>query len=134
MSTEKMQKVRIIFDRVKKTKGFDKDTELAEYLGITKQTLAAWESRGRIANVKVFTDKGCSADWVRTGEGSVYPSSGLIGTAGLTERGDDVVRFLKRKCAGATVAQYDVLLEELIKVWPKFEEKMEEVLEEEKEP
>lgn len=75
MSTEKTQIVRNVFDRVKKIRGFDKDTELASWLGVTKQALSAWESRGRIANVKAFTSKGFAEYWVRTGEGSVYPGS-----------------------------------------------------------
>jgi len=72
MSTEKTQNVRTIFDAIKERKGFTKDTELAEWLDVKKQTMAAWEARGRIANYEPFTQRGLNEDWLRTGTGPMF--------------------------------------------------------------
>ena len=72
MSTEKTHIVRIIFDAIKERMGFTKDTELAEWLDVKKQTMSAWEVRGRIANYDPFTQRGLNEYWLRTGIGPMF--------------------------------------------------------------
>lgn len=70
MSTLKNDVAHIIISTVKNIKGFRKDKELAEWLGIAPNVLTNWKARG-IADISVFTAKGFSEEWVRTGEGKI---------------------------------------------------------------
>lgn len=51
--------------------GFTKKTELSEWLGCKKQDLNNWEKRGRIGDYSLFTGKGISEIWLRTGKGGM---------------------------------------------------------------
>lgn len=72
MSTENKRTVKNIFDAIKYAKGLKKDSELAKFVGTTKQNIFNWQSRNNIGDYKVFTAAGFSEHYMRTGEGPMF--------------------------------------------------------------
>ena len=72
MSTGNNQQVKKIFDAIKCAKGFRKDSELAEFLGTTKQNIFNWQKRNSIGDYLLFTERGFSEHYMRTGNGPMF--------------------------------------------------------------
>lgn len=71
MSTKNLHPVLNVVLELKTHFGFHEDKELADWLGISNKTLSAWKARGKIADYGVFTKRGISEDWLRTGRGEM---------------------------------------------------------------
>lgn len=61
-----------VIDRLRDYKGFSKDSELADFLGVSRQNLSAWRARNTL-NINKIVDKmpEISRVWLLTGEGSM---------------------------------------------------------------
>ncbi len=65
--------VEQILNRLKKHYGFKSDSQLAKFLGISRQGLSNCKSRNTL-NIKRIHQKceGISADWLLTGKGKMF--------------------------------------------------------------
>jgi DNA-binding transcriptional regulator YiaG len=81
MQTEKNLSVKEIFQAIKHEKGFKKNTELAAFAGVSKQSLKNWEDRNSIGNYEAFTSKGLSEYFMRTGRGPMFSKDISMGEA-----------------------------------------------------
>lgn len=74
-----------IIERAKKALELQQDQELADYLGVSRSTIAAWKRRGSIP-AKYLSDMlgggTISLDWLVSGSGTVK----TVGEYGLTEQ------------------------------------------------
>lgn len=66
-------KVETTLTLLKQHYNFKSDTELASFLGVSKQALSNWK-RTETLNVKRIYNKckGISADWILTGKGKMF--------------------------------------------------------------
>lgn len=71
-SLDKLQNVGKIFDAIKLAKGFRKDSELAEFVGTSKQNIFNWQKRDSIGDYEAFTKVGLSGHFMRTGSGPMF--------------------------------------------------------------
>ena len=74
VSTINLYSVEKIFDAIKQHLGFRKDTELAAWVGVSNKLLWNWKNKNAIADLSVFTRKGISELWLRTGRGNMLVS------------------------------------------------------------
>lgn len=72
MSTLKNQTVQEIFEAIKVAKGFRKNTELANFVGTTKQNINNWSKRNSIGDFNLFTLAGLNEHFMRTGKGPMF--------------------------------------------------------------
>jgi hypothetical protein len=72
MSTENNQLIAKKIAEIMQSRGFRKDTELAIWLGCSKQTIQNWRKRNSIGDYSLFTSQGISEDWLRTGTGPMF--------------------------------------------------------------
>lgn len=72
-----------VIDRLRDYKGFSKDSELADFLGVSRQNLSAWRARNTL-NVNKVVDKmpEVSRAWLLTGEGSMLTEERNSGVQG----------------------------------------------------
>lgn len=69
----------LILNRLKKAKNFKSDTELANYLGISKSTLSNWYSRNSIDYDLLFSKcEQINSNWLLTGEGDVFKNDNVV--------------------------------------------------------
>lgn len=76
-----------VIDRLRDYKGFSKDSELADFLGVSRQNLSAWRARNTL-NINKIVDKmpEISRVWLLTGEGSMIVGNNQ-GSAGVNVTG-----------------------------------------------
>lgn len=75
MSTRKYQNVKEILGAIKSAKGFKKNTDLAEWIGTSKQNITNWITRNNIGDFSLFTAVGLSDHFLRTGEGPMFETA-----------------------------------------------------------
>lgn len=92
MSSEKKQNVTDVIDAIKDAMGFKKDSELADFIGVSRQNIYDWKIRDSIGDYKKFTDQGFCEYFVRTGKGPVFVNKSECETALIDEKHRTKVR------------------------------------------
>lgn len=85
-SRENKHTVREIFDAIKAANGFKKDSELADFIGISRQNVFDWQKRDSIGDYEKFTNKGFCEFFVRTGNGPMFIEQSEYETAQIAEK------------------------------------------------
>lgn len=74
-----------------------KNADFAQKLGIKPQTISSWMARNTFDIELIYAKcEDLDANWLLTGEGSMYRSSGVLNAASPPDR-DEVVRLLREK-------------------------------------
>lgn len=74
-----------------------KNTDFAQKLGIKPQTISSWMARNTFDIELIYAKcENLDANWLLSGEGSMYRSSGVMNEAPPPDH-DEVVRLLREK-------------------------------------
>jgi len=87
--------ISLIIKRLKTHLSFDKDIELANYLGIKQSTLATWKHRGNIdVQLIISKCKEINPNWLLTGEGPMIKESPFQNTNQNTDNKMDDLKMM----------------------------------------
>lgn len=115
--------------RVKKLTGWEKNKELADFLGISGSSVSGTKSRGNFPlewAYKIASDFGGSTDWIIDGRGQMRPGEG--GAGRVTQLEEPVITELKLWLNEQRGDENDIYIwfkVELQMKFPKFKEWLE---------
>lgn len=106
----------------------DSDSGLATAIGVNRQTLGSWRSRGSVPYelcVKLALERGVSLDWLLTGAGDMLRGAGVPGLVTENQR-EEAVLVLFRQLSEGEQREIQQVAEEKKRL-REVERKLEEV-------